>query len=93
MLECGHHVLIVTVNLIEMKQLLNAPDWYNYLPEEYRKKALHSIKTAQSKKLYPSLLSALSGGFIWASSRQGMSYWENVYQKIKEGKIKLKETV
>lgn len=74
-------------------ELRTAPKWFELLPETHRKKALKNLKTVKSTKLFPSLIEAIGQSFIWDETPQGYGFWKDVFVKLQNGKIKLKEDV
>lgn len=72
-------------------ELRTAPNWFELLPETHRKKALKNLKTVKSTKLFPSLTEAIGTAFIWEDTPQKYDYWKDVFEKLQNGKMKLKE--
>ena len=58
------------------------------LPEGYKEKALHYHKTIPlgivAKNQYTTA-HALDWGFGWDLTEEGVDFWEDVYQHLKEG--------
>jgi hypothetical protein len=58
-------------------------EWFETLDEEYRDKALKNMTSPNTKHF--SLLGAISNGFDWKNSLEGLNYWKKVFREIKTG--------
>jgi hypothetical protein len=58
-------------------------EWFETLDEEYRDKALKNMTSPNTKHF--SLLGAISNGFDWKNSIEGLNYWKKVFREIKTG--------
>jgi len=52
-------------------------EWYQFLPKDIRKKAMHNAKGYLNVECV-SLSSAISSGFVWEETRQGHDYWQSI---------------
>ena len=70
---------------------LTIAEWYEKLPEPYRAQAiknakLHPYAGAENKRL-PSLFFALSMGFYWHKTEEGVSYWFDLHTRVEKGEF------
>ena len=58
-------------------------EWFETLDKEYRDNALKNMTSPNTKHF--SLLGAISNGFDWKNSKEGLNYWKKVFREIKTG--------
>lgn len=58
-------------------------EWYNELPEPYKSKAIEAGKLMLHHK-EPSLMDALTAGFIFMDTPDGSEYWCKLCNEINE---------
>jgi len=58
-------------------------EWFETLDEKYKDKALKNMTAPLSK--HHSLLGAISNGFDWNKSQEGIDYWKQVFREIRFG--------
>jgi len=58
-------------------------EWFETLDKQYRDKALKNMTSPNTKHF--SLLGAISNGFDWKNSIEGLNYWKKVFREIKTG--------
>ena len=58
--------------------------WYNKLPEPYRTQALGNLMYRVSQKKVDNFSDALKGGFVWAETDEGFSYWDNIHDRYEK---------
>lgn len=73
-------------------------EWFKCLPENIAKKAIFNAEIQDSARLYRQtdfLSNALTIGFNWTDSAEGMSYWYNLFLDIdkQEQLFKTKEDI
>lgn len=67
-----------------------AADWFEDLPDGYRERALSNaekfpIPGVPSDEHFPSLSLAISGGFLWTVSPEGVDFWLNLNRHLING--------
>lgn len=50
-------------------------EWFETFPEPYRTQAIENTRERSLNTKAPSAIEALSLGFVWSSSQQGLGYW------------------
>lgn len=59
-------------------------EWLHELPEPYRIRALHNVK--ESFELLEitedSLIEALSGAFVWSTTKEGYEFWSKFVEEL-----------
>jgi hypothetical protein len=56
-------------------------DWFNELPEPYRTKAIKNTKNLDIT--IDSIESGLLCAFMWSTTEEGYSYWNELFNKLK----------
>ena len=69
--------------------------WLSELPEPYRTEALHNLEVCPwygPEAASDSLSEALSTGFWWDCTKQGLDYWLAIYIRARAGEFDIKPT-
>jgi hypothetical protein len=61
-----------------------AKEWFQQLHEPYRTQAMENCTANDYES---SLLDAISGGFLWVSTREGFEYWRDVKLRAEKGEF------
>lgn len=70
--------------------------WLKMLPEPYRSQALENLKKHgwdNDDQEEESADDALSLAFDWETSLQGYEYWNELYEKLFDGKVNLQSDI
>lgn len=63
--------------------------WFNMLPEPYKTQALSNTLPGNKLAIVGSLDMAFGCGFTFRYSKEGLSYWREFFEQVKENKVKL----
>lgn len=67
----------------EMKQKeKKIKDWLKCLNNPYKKQAITNLDTNLKEVKVNSICEALAVGFSWEQSKEGLEYWEEVYERL-----------
>ena len=58
--------------------------WYKTLPEPQRSQALGNLMYVMSQKKVDNFSDALQGGFVWAETDEGFSYWNKIHDEYEK---------
>lgn len=62
-------------------------EWFDTLPSPYREQALTNTPYEDWRRPMPRLTSAIAHGFSWASSPEGVLYWEDLFGRARSGEF------
>lgn len=100
LMKAFHHSLEIgmtsnIMNLLNLKNKMNEnlsiTEWLQKLPEPYRTQALNNTELypypGAVNETLPSLFMAVSLGFVWHQSQEGVSYWSDVHARAERGEF------
>ena len=59
-------------------------EWFDYLPNNVKQKALNSVNSSRLNEKVKSLYSAINT-FSWAHTDEGYTYWSKIEEDIERG--------
>lgn len=70
---------------------LTITEWLEQLPEPARTQALNNTEVCpypgNENKELPSLFLAISMGFIWHQTPEGINYWSDIHDRAQKGEF------
>jgi hypothetical protein len=79
----------IIVDCEDIKRL-TAKEWFSLFPEEIREKLNNiPIINGSEEKRYVRPFDALNYSFVWSGTEEGHAYWDNIYEQLRQGSLKI----
>jgi len=69
---------------------LTIREWFSLFPEEIKEKLNKiPISNGLEAKRYMHAYHALNYAFVWSTTEDGHGYWDNIYEQLRQGSLKI----